>query len=121
MNAVAGLQNFIEGAAREVGPAVVGLGRGWGFGSGVVISQGRVLTSAHNLRRDGVTVVFADERREQATVAGTDPDGRRVVTWSEPSRTHAQLVEDWSRADADAYLSWARARDVAAADRSRRR
>jgi phytoene dehydrogenase-like protein len=43
------------------------------------------------------------------------PDGRRVVTWSDPGRTHAQLAEDWSAADADAYLSWARARDAAAA------
>jgi phytoene dehydrogenase-like protein len=43
------------------------------------------------------------------------PDGRRMVTWSDPQRTHAQLAEDWSRADADAYLSWARARDAAAA------
>jgi phytoene dehydrogenase-like protein len=43
------------------------------------------------------------------------PDGRRVVTWSEPQRTHAQIAEDWSQADADAYLSWARARDAAAA------
>jgi phytoene dehydrogenase-like protein len=43
------------------------------------------------------------------------PDGRRVVTWSDPQRTHAQLAEDWSQADAEAYLSWARARDAAAA------
>jgi phytoene dehydrogenase-like protein len=43
------------------------------------------------------------------------PDGRRVITWSEPARTHAQLADDWSQADADAYLSWARARDEAAA------
>jgi phytoene dehydrogenase-like protein len=43
------------------------------------------------------------------------PDGRRVITWSEPARTHAQLADDWSQADADAYLSWARARDQAAA------
>jgi phytoene dehydrogenase-like protein len=43
------------------------------------------------------------------------PDGRRVVTWSEPERTHAQLADDWSQADADAYLSWARVRDAAAA------
>jgi phytoene dehydrogenase-like protein len=43
------------------------------------------------------------------------PDGRRVVTWSDPQRTHAQLAEDWSQADADAYLSWARTRDAAAA------
>ena len=42
------------------------------------------------------------------------PDGRRVVTWSEPARTHAQLAEDWSRPDADAYLEWARGRDAAA-------
>jgi serine protease Do len=74
MNAVTTMQDLIENTAREVGPAVVGLGRGWGHGSGVVIAPGRVLTSAHNLRRDEVTVVFADERREQAGLAGTDPD-----------------------------------------------
>ena len=43
------------------------------------------------------------------------PDGRRVITWSDPGRTHRQLADDWSRADADAYLSWARARGAAAA------
>jgi phytoene dehydrogenase-like protein len=43
------------------------------------------------------------------------PDGRRVITWSEPRRTHAQLAEDWSPADAEAYLSWARGREAAAA------
>jgi phytoene dehydrogenase-like protein len=43
------------------------------------------------------------------------PDGRRVVTWSDTSRTHAQLARDWSQADADAYLAWARGRDAAAA------
>jgi phytoene dehydrogenase-like protein len=43
------------------------------------------------------------------------PDGRRVITWSEPSRTHAQLAGDWSQADADAYLTWARGREAAAA------
>ena len=74
MNAVASLQDMIGAAAREVGPSVVGLGRGWGVGSGVVIAPGRVLTSAHNLRRDEVTVAFAGDRRERAAVAGTDPD-----------------------------------------------
>jgi serine protease Do len=53
---------------------VVGLGRGWGHGSGVVIADGNVLTSAHNLRRDEVTVSFADGRRETATVAGVEAD-----------------------------------------------
>src|SRR3954466_13169222 len=76
MNAVTTLQDAIAGAAERVGPSVVGLGRGWGHGSGVVIADGHVLTSAHNLRRDEVTVSFADGRREGAAVAGgyTDND-----------------------------------------------
>jgi serine protease Do len=67
-------QSVIAAAAERVGPSVVGLGRGWGLGSGVVIVEGHVLTSAHNLRRDEVTVAFADGRRERAEVAATDPD-----------------------------------------------
>jgi serine protease Do len=74
MNAVTTLQDAIAGAAERVGPSVVGLGRGWGHGSGVVIAEGHVLTSAHNLRRDEVTVSFADGRREKAAVAGVDAD-----------------------------------------------
>jgi serine protease Do len=74
MNAVTTLQDTIAGAAETVGPSVVGLGRGWGHGSGVVIADGHVLTSAHNLRRDETTVSFADGRRETGTVAGVDSD-----------------------------------------------
>jgi serine protease Do len=79
MNAVTTLQDAIAGAAERVGPSVVGLGRGWGHGSGVVIADGHVLTSAHNLRRDEVTVSFADGRRETATVAGVDTDNDLAV------------------------------------------
>jgi serine protease Do len=74
MEAVVSLQETIAGVAKRVGPSVVGLGRGWGHGSGVVIGEGRVLTSAHNLRRDQVTVVFADGRRATGDVAAADPD-----------------------------------------------
>jgi serine protease Do len=74
MNAVKTLQETIAGAAETVGPSVVGLGRGWGHGSGVVIGQGQVLTSAHNLRREEVTVSFHDGRRVRAELTGTDPD-----------------------------------------------
>lgn len=74
MTALEELQSAIGDAARAAGPAVVGLGRGWGVGSGVVIAPGRVLTNAHNLRHDEVTVTFADGRIETARVAGTDPD-----------------------------------------------
>jgi S1-C subfamily serine protease len=74
MDAATTLQDTIAGAAEAVGPSVVGLGRGWGHGSGVVIADGQVLTSAHNLRREETTVTFADGRREAGTVAGVDSD-----------------------------------------------
>jgi serine protease Do len=59
--------------ANEVGPAVVGLGRTRG-GSGVVVAPGRVLTLARNLRREDVSVVFADGRQERGRVLGVDRD-----------------------------------------------
>jgi serine protease Do len=64
----------IQDAATRFSPTVVGLGRGWGVGSGVVIAPGRVLTNAHNLRHDEVTVTFADGRKETGRVAGVDSD-----------------------------------------------
>jgi S1-C subfamily serine protease len=74
MDAVTTLKDTIAEAAERVGPSVVGLGRGWAHGSGVVIADGQVLTSAHNLRREEITVSFADGRRESGTVAGVDSD-----------------------------------------------
>jgi serine protease Do len=68
------LEASVQAAAERTGPSVVGLGRGWGVGSGVVIAPGRVLTNAHNLRHDEVTVTFADGRHESGRVAGSDPD-----------------------------------------------
>src|SRR4051794_7032424 len=69
------LSDSVRGVADSVGPAVVGLGRGWGRGSGVVVAPGTVLTNAHNVRGDELTVTFADGRRETGTVAGVDVDG----------------------------------------------
>src|ERR1035437_10483643 len=73
MNALEQFQDVIEVVAGRVGPAVVGLGRDWSSGSGVVIAPGRVLTNAHNLRHDEVTVSFADGRSERARLTGSDP------------------------------------------------
>ncbi len=50
MSTITDLQEAIASSAERVGPAVVGFGRGWGRGSGVVVAPGRVLTNAHNLR-----------------------------------------------------------------------
>lgn len=70
------VQSTIQTAAERSGPAVVGLGRGWGVGSGTVIAPGRVLTNAHNLRRahGEITVAFDDGRQETGRVAGADAD-----------------------------------------------
>jgi phytoene dehydrogenase-like protein len=43
------------------------------------------------------------------------PDGRKVVTWSDRDRTQAQLRDDWSQADADGYGTWAQRWEDAAA------
>src|SRR3954468_22545006 len=67
------LEAAVRDAAEKVGPSVVGLGRGWGRGSGVVIAPGQVLTVAHVLRGDEVAVSFDDDVRE-GRVLGADPD-----------------------------------------------
>jgi serine protease Do len=74
MNLLLELETSIQAAVEHVGPTVVGLGRGWGVGSGVIIAPGRVLTNAHNLRHDETTVSFADGRHATARVAGFDHD-----------------------------------------------
>jgi len=68
------LESAIQTAAERTGPKVIGLGQGWGRGSGVVIGSGRILTNAHNLRGDQVTVTFLDGRREAGKVLASDQD-----------------------------------------------
>jgi S1-C subfamily serine protease len=70
------LQERIERIAAEAGPAAVGLGR---FGSGVVVSDGQVLTNAHNVRGETRTVVFGDGRKAEGRVAGVDVDADLAV------------------------------------------
>ncbi len=59
--------------------AVVRIGRHEGRGTGTVVGANTVLTSAHNLRGDEVTVTFADGRSLVGTVKGVDPDGDLAV------------------------------------------
>src|SRR4051795_6646052 len=74
MSVIHELHEAVAEAADTVGPSVVGLGRGWGRGSGVVTAENVVLTNAHVLRGDEVAVTFADGRTELGRVAGADPD-----------------------------------------------
>jgi serine protease Do len=79
MSVLQELQETVGRIADEIGPSVVGLGRGWGFGSGVVIGDGAILTNAHNLRSEEVTLTFSDGRQASGRVAGVDPDGDLAV------------------------------------------
>ena len=72
----------LQAAVTEVGEAasrsIVGIGSRQ-RGSGVVIGDGRVLTNAHNIRGEQVTVTFADGRSAVGTVSGVDVDGDLAV------------------------------------------
>jgi S1-C subfamily serine protease len=78
MSVIEELQTAVGSIAERVGPSIVGIGRGT-RGSGVVIGPGKVLTNAHNLRGDEVTVTFADGRRTRGSVAGYDGEGDLAV------------------------------------------
>ena len=69
------LENATVEVADRIGPAVVGIGHGWGQGSGVVVAEGVVVTNAHNVSDPGVTLVFADGRTVTGQVSGHDIDG----------------------------------------------
>ena len=73
------IQANIVQLAEGPGASVVGIGQRWGVGSGIVLAQGRVLTNAHNVRGDEVTVTFADGRTAVGRVAGLDVDADVAV------------------------------------------
>jgi S1-C subfamily serine protease len=79
MSSLEDLAETISSVAQKVGPATVRIGGGWRGGSGVVVGDGLVLTNAHNVRHDQVTVTFADGRQEEADVKGVDVDGDLAV------------------------------------------
>ena len=78
MSAIEELQAAIQNVATTVGPSVVGIGRHQ-RGSGVVLADGRVLTNAHNVRGEQVTVSFADGHSTVGRLAGIDVDGDLAV------------------------------------------
>jgi S1-C subfamily serine protease len=78
MSALDELSAAIRGIHDSAAAGVVGIGRGT-RGSGIVIADGRVLTNAHNLRGDEVTVTFRDGRTTVGKVRGVDGDGDLAV------------------------------------------
>jgi serine protease Do len=73
------IQQAIKAVAGKLDGAVVGVGNHRGIGSGIVIAPGTVLTNAHNLRGDEVSITFHDGRTESGTVTGVDVDGDLAV------------------------------------------
>lgn len=89
------LEHATTTALDLAGPAVVRIGRGPGRGAGFVLTDGLVVTNAHNLRGGQTTVSFASGRVATGDVAGVDADGDLAaitvdttgatpVTWAEP-------------------------------------
>ena len=95
MGVLDGIQDEIQQVAERAGKAVVGIGRRWGVGSGVVIGAGKVLTNAHNVRGEQVAVTFADGRTADGLVRGLDVDGDLAVVEVDTADTPAI---DWSAA-----------------------
>jgi serine protease Do len=81
----ASIRQLAEGA----GASVVGIGQRWGAGSGIVLGKGQVLTNAHNVRGDQVTVTFADGRTAEGSVAGRDIDSDLAVISVDTGETPA--------------------------------
>lgn len=78
MSALEELSAAIATVAVRVGPSVVAVGAR-ARGAGVVVADGQVVTNAHNIRGEEVTVTFADGRRDRGRVAGLDVDGDLAV------------------------------------------
>jgi serine protease Do len=81
----ASIRRLAEGS----GASVAGIGQRWGAGSGIVLGKGQLLTNAHNVRGDQVTVTFADGRTAEGSVAGRDIDGDLAVISVDTGETPA--------------------------------
>ncbi len=78
MNLLEEISEATRTVTAAAGASVVVIGRN-GRGAGIVVGEGRVVTSAHNLRDRTTQVTFADGRSAQGTVAGVDADGDLAV------------------------------------------
>jgi len=81
------LEEATAAVAERAGPAVVGIGQGWGLGSGVVVADGVVLTNAHNVRGAEVALTFGDGHTGNGHVSGVDVDGDLAVLTADTAGT----------------------------------
>ena len=103
MTAISELQAAITAVAGKAGQAIVGIGSRQ-RGSGVVIADGKVLTNAHNIRGDEVTVTFADGRTTRGQVSGVDWDGDLAVISVDTGKANALDWADGGAVDVGAVV-----------------
>ena len=103
MTAIQELQAAITGVAGKSGQSIVGIGSRQ-RGSGVVIADGKVLTNAHNVRGDEVTVTFADGRSTRGQVSGVDWDGDLAVISVDTGKVKALDWADGGSVDVGAVV-----------------
>lgn len=76
MSALDEISAAIASVASTAGSAVVGVNR---HGTGIVVSDGYVVTNAHNLTGEATYITFADGHTASGTQAGVDLDGDLAV------------------------------------------
>jgi serine protease Do len=79
MTTITEIQDAVGAVAGGAGNSVVGVAGRRSEGSGVVVAPGRVLTNAHNLWSDEVTITFADGRTASGKALGVDSEGDVAV------------------------------------------
>ncbi len=94
MTTISDVQEAVSQVAGSVGRQVVGISGRRSAGSGVVIAKGRVLTNAHNLSGEEVTVTFPDGRTAVAKPLGVDTDGDVAVLEVD---TNGAPAIDWGK------------------------
>jgi serine protease Do len=101
VSAIDELEQSVRSVAEVAGPSVVGIGNRWAVGSGIVVGPGKVVTNAHNVRREEMTVTFADGQRAAGRAAGVDVDGDVAVvdvdTGDAPALEWADGVSEFGR------------------------
>jgi serine protease Do len=103
MTAIQELQAAITAVADKAGASIVGIGSRQ-RGSGVVIADGKVLTNAHNVRGDEVTVTFADGRSTRGQLSGVDWDGDLAVISVDTGKSKALVWADGGSVDVGAVV-----------------
>ncbi len=101
MGALEDIEGALERASAAAGGAVVGIGPGWGLGTGVVVGEGLVLTNAHNVHGGEVGVSLPDGTTVAGRLAGVDVDGDLAVIAADTG-TAAPIT--WAPAEAGAAV-----------------